>query len=1133
MQTPQEVFRVRRQYNKWVNNQTLEDYALRFTAKRARRWPIHWVAQTALGATAFLALEAIAAALTLNYGFINTLWAMLTVAVIIFITGCPISYYAARYGLDIDLLTRGAGFGYLGSTVTSLIYASFTFIFFAIEAAILASALKALLGIPLEIGYIICAVAVIPIVTHGISAISRFQVGTQSIWIVLQLAAIATVIYFEYSRISDWTRYTPRAAEQSGGFNFVLFGAAASILFSMVAQIGEQVDYLRFMPEKTEKNKKQWWFWLLLAGPGWILIGLVKMLLGSFLAYLAITSGDSFEKAADPTHMYQTVFLHLTNSPTLALSLAAIMVIISQMKINVTNAYAGSIAWSNFFSRVTHSHPGRVVWLVFNVSIALVLMELGIYRALEAILSVFAIVAVSWLSSLAADLMINKTIGLSPKHIEFKRAHLYDINPVGVGSMVIASIAGILCYLGYFGSEIKYAAHFLSIGLCFVLVPFIAWLTDGRYYIARTSDEALKLEPVIETEESTKEIACSICENHFEVEDMSYCPAYQGAICSLCCSLDSRCMDSCKPDARLSEQTFRFVSKVISEKAADFVNSRLGRLITMLLTINLISLSLLSLIYFQMQPASEFEETLLKQSLTAVFFIFLVISGIISWIFLLTHESRVIAQQESNRQTRRLMREIAAHKKTDRALQEAKELAERANVAKSRYLTGISHELRTPLQSVMGYAQLLRQKDDIPQHHKAALNIIHRSGDYLKDLIEGLLDISKIEAGKLEIYRNEVKFIELIDQLNAMFQQQANDKGITFHYRIHNRLPTTVIADEKRVRQVLINVLSNALKYTQKGTVDFDIYYRNQVAEFRISDTGVGIAHKDLERIMAPFERVKSQGSVDISGTGLGLTISRLLVDIMGGELKVESTVGSGSCFTISLMLSSVYVPQERQEVSKKIIGYENDTKTVAVVDDDPNHRNIMESLLQPLGFNTLTAESAEKCMQDIRPKTPDIYLLDVSMNDTNGLELSNQLRESGVNAPIIMISADAEERHRSHNSLLVHDDYFVKPINHDHLVQRMGERLSLQWIYDDSEKRADTSLDAASDPKTYTIPDHDLTRELLAYAQIGYKKGVVEAIEEGRKQKILDENTAQYFAGLAENMRFEFMSKLLEEKLT
>lgn len=172
------------------------------------------------------------------------------------------------------------------------------------------------------------------------------------------------------------------------------------------------------------------------------------MLLDSFLAYLAVTAGDSPERAADPTYMYQMVFNYISSSPALSLVLAGLMVVISQMKINVTNAYAGSIAWSNFFSRLTHSHPGRVVWLLFNVAIALLLMELGLYRALEAILGLFSIVTLSWLGSLSADLMINKPLKLSPSFVEFKRAHLYDINPVGTGSMLLASVTGVLCYLG-------------------------------------------------------------------------------------------------------------------------------------------------------------------------------------------------------------------------------------------------------------------------------------------------------------------------------------------------------------------------------------------------------------------------------------------------------------------------------------------------------------------------------------------------------------------------------------------------------------------------------------------------------------------------------------------------------------
>ena len=183
MSGSQRIVRVRRQYNQWVANQTLEDFALRFTAERARKWSPLRVGHTALAAISFLALEAIGGAITLNYGFTNAALAILVVGALIFLTGLPISYYAAKYGVDIDLLTRGAGFGYIGSTVTSLIYASFTFIFFAIEAVILATALEMCFGIPRPIGYLISAVAIIPLVTYGITLISRFQLWTQPIWV--------------------------------------------------------------------------------------------------------------------------------------------------------------------------------------------------------------------------------------------------------------------------------------------------------------------------------------------------------------------------------------------------------------------------------------------------------------------------------------------------------------------------------------------------------------------------------------------------------------------------------------------------------------------------------------------------------------------------------------------------------------------------------------------------------------------------------------------------------------------------------------------------------------------------------------------------------------------------------------
>src|SRR6266566_4119586 len=458
----QRIDRVRRQYNQWVANQTLEDYALRFTAKSARRWSAARVANTALGAISFLALEAI------------------VVSVIIFVCGLPIAYHAAKCGIDIDLLTRGAGFGYIGSTITSLIYASFTFIFFAIEAVILATALELCFGIPRPVGYLVSAVVIIPLVTHGITLISRIQLWTQPLWIILHILPFAAIAYANPYSFSEWTKFAGEHGDPTGHLDLLLFGTAASVVFSLVAQIGEQVDFLRFLPRDRRTSRTSWWIALLSAGPGWIILGALKLLAGSFLAYFALSHGVTTEHAAEPAHMYLEAFRYVLSQPDLALALTGTFVILSQLKINVTNAYAGSIAWSNFFSRLTHSHPGRVVWLVFNVVVALLLMEIGVYKALEQTLALYSNVAIAWVGALVSDLVVNKPLGLRPPHMEFKRAHLYDINPVGVGAMTIATIVSISAFYGLFGPTAKALSPFVALLVAFVTAPLIAYATDGN-----------------------------------------------------------------------------------------------------------------------------------------------------------------------------------------------------------------------------------------------------------------------------------------------------------------------------------------------------------------------------------------------------------------------------------------------------------------------------------------------------------------------------------------------------------------------------------------------------------------------------------------------------------------------------
>lgn len=530
--------KARRQYNAWVANETLEDYALRYTPPSSRKWSEFIVANTAIGGISFLALEAIGGSIAISYGFTNAFWGILVASAIIFITGIPIAYYAAKYNIDMDLLTRGAGFGYIGSTITSLIYASFTFIFFALEAAIMAQALELYFHLPLAIGYIVCSLVIIPMVVFGITFISQLQLWTQPIWLALMISPYIFVLYKQPEFWSNWLNFGGNSPTGSD-FHPLLFGAAASVSFSLIAQIGEQVDYLRFMPEKTTNNRPKWWIAVILAGPGWVIIGGFKQLGGSFLTSVAVNYGFDMAKANEPILMYLSGFQAMFSNPGVVLAVATIFVLISQIKINVTNAYAGSLAWSNFFSRLTHAHPGRIVWLVFNIAIALLLMELGIFHTLQKVLGFYSNIAIAWIGALVADLVVNKPIGISPPYIEFKRAYLYNINPVGFGSMLIASIVSIVAFLGVLGPVAQAFSPFIALGLAFVLAPIIALLTKGKYYIAREDTELHKLG-------DRNPISCSICEYEYQQEDMAYCPVYDGPICSLCCTLDARCHDSCK-----------------------------------------------------------------------------------------------------------------------------------------------------------------------------------------------------------------------------------------------------------------------------------------------------------------------------------------------------------------------------------------------------------------------------------------------------------------------------------------------------------------------------------------------------------------------------------------------------------
>jgi signal transduction histidine kinase/CheY-like chemotaxis protein len=1116
----QAILRERRQYNQWVANETMEDYALRFTATKARKWSTFRVANTALGTVSFLVLEAIGATITLKYGVTNAVTAILIVGAIIFALGLPVSYYAAKYGVDIDLLTRGAGFGYIGSTITSLIYASFTFIFFALEAAIMARAVELCFGLPLGLSYLISALIVIPLVTYGFTFLSRFQFWTQFIWLGLQLIPLIYLGTHGLLSIGEWSGYSGSLGPEDGHFDLMLFGAAASVVFALVPQNAEQVDYLRFLPRQRKGRHWQWWTALVCAGPGWIVPGVVKMLVGSFLAVLLVKSGMSFADAAQPAQMYLFVFERALDNPEVAIAVVGIFVVVSQLKINVTNAYAGSLAWSNFFSRLTHTHPGRVVWVVFNVTLAWLLMELGIYETLERTLGLYSNIPVAWMGAIAADLAINKPLGLSPRHIEFKRAYLFDINPVGVGGMLLASIIAIATYAGVFGDDYHGLAPFVALGVSLVTVPLLAFLTKGRFYLARPQPER--------GTQTTEEIKCCICEHHFEPEDMASCPFYSGPICSLCCSLDVRCNDLCRDGARFSEQWSRLITFALPTFVTRHLDRRLAKYLGLVLLCSCGAALTLATLYVQMASVPSTPHSLLADTLLNVFFVLVIVIAIVVWPFLLANESSRAARAETRHQTNMLMQEIEAHQRTDLELQKAKEAADASSLAKSKYIQGISHELRTPLNAVLGYAQLLEANDAVAPHFKHGVRVIRRSADHLSSLVDGLLDISMIEAGRLQIYRDEVRLHDFLDQIVDMFSLQAKENGLEFTFEAPPNLPELVYIDGKRLGQILINLLQNAIRGTKQGGVTLRIGYASQVARFEIEDTGIGISPEDMERIFRPFERIETPNHPAKHGTGLGLTITRLLTEAMGGEITVKSTPGVGSCFSVRLMLSAVPETRYMRNIPRNpVVGYTGQRKTVLVVDDDPDHIAFMKDTLSSLGFSVAVAESGTECLDMAAETDPDAVLLDISMPGIDGWETARRLRAAAKRRiPIIIISADPRQESQRAISAEDHDAYLMKPLRHSVLLDTLKNLMDVEWIEAPPDRTEAAAPRAAAPQK---IPSGIHLASLKRMGEIGHIRGILAKLDEIGAAEPDTAPTLFYLRRLAEDCDLDGYNNMIE----
>jgi signal transduction histidine kinase/purine-cytosine permease-like protein len=1016
----------------------------------------------------------------------------------------------------------------------------------------MAYALELALDIPPTWGYLICAVVVIPLVTHGVSTISRLQIWTQPIWLVMLVVPFVFVMVRDPQAFTGITHYAGEKGA-AGVFDLHLFGAALTVGIALITQMGEQADYLRFMPQRTAANRWSWWSGVLVGGPGWVVLGVAKMLGGAYLAYLAIQHSVPIDRAVDPNQMYLAAYEYVFPTLGWAVAATAVFVVVSQIKINVTNAYAGSLAWSNFFSRLTHSHPGRVVWVLFNSVIAFMLMEMNVFQALGEVLGLYSNIAIAWMMAVVADLVINKPLGLSPKGIEFKRAHLYDINPVGVGAMAMASVLSILAYLGLFGELAKAFSAVVALVTAMVTSPLIAWLTQGRYYLARPGVDAAPGDSSLPGSYVRLQARqCVICEREYEAPDMAHCPAYQGAICSLCCTLDARCGDMCKPHANLATQWSGALRWLLPRRVWPFLDTGLGHFLLLMLVIVPLLATVFGMFYKQELGAllafgeqRIAVEEALRSGFSKTFAALMLMSGIVAWWLVLAHKSRQVAQEESNRQTHLLMREIESHRQTDEALQDAKLLAERAkqaaeaaNQAKSRYISAISHELRTPLNSILGYAQLMGEDASIPAHRKQAVSVIKRGGEHLLSLIEGTLDMAHIESGKLTLNVKPMQFANGMHEIASMFELQASAKGLRFRFEVQGSIPDWVRADEKRVRQIFINLLGNAIKFTQTGGVTLRLRYAREMAHVEVVDTGPGMAQDDLDRIFDPFTRGPSAAGAS-TGAGLGLTIAKMLTDLMGGELTASTTQGLGSVFRVRLFLPELHLPASAAQnhaasPRKPRLGYAGARRKVLVVDNEEADRELLVSLLEPLGFEVRTAASGHDCLDLLAAGLqPDVVLLDLAMPGIDGWETLRRLRGNpalgGLHPHVAIVSANAFDRGLDNGLGLPPEDFIVKPVRHTELLDWLERKLALQWV---DPLRLPTSAGPAPGPDAEVLPSPADCQALLALAHLGFYRGIVNKLDAIAMAQPQCRAFTQSMAALARQYQFETMAAQLQKAL-
>ncbi|MEI1376912.1 ATP-binding protein [Nostoc sp. UHCC 0926] len=493
-----------------------------------------------------------------------------------------------------------------------------------------------------------------------------------------------------------------------------------------------------------------------------------------------------------------------------------------------------------------------------------------------------------------------------------------------------------------------------------------------------------------------------------------------------------------------------------------------------------------------------------------------------------------------------LSTEIVERKRIEKQLRFAEEVAQNSSQAKSEFLANMSHELRTPLNGILGFTQILQRTESLTEKGRKGVGIIYQCGSHLLTLINDVLDLSKIEARKLELHPVDFYLPAFIDSVTEICRIRAEQKVIAFHIELDPDLPTGIHADEKRLRQVLINLLGNAIKFTHQGSVTFKVQVVGQESNangqtnykirFQVIDTGTGITSEQAEKIFQPFEQVGNQKQQS-EGTGLGLAISQKIVLLLGGQIQVESEFGKGSTFWFEAKLpeSKDWAKVSRVVEQGTIIDYQGQRRTILIADDRWENRSVIVNLLEPVGFTVVEASQGEEAWEQALAHKPDLIITDLVMPILDGFELINRLRESRQFKEIAIIASSASVfAIDQHKSIDVGADVFLpKPVEAETLLEMLRQFLQLEWIFDgkvDAIKKTYTG--GLDQPNEMIYPAKEVLEQLLELAQDGDIQSILEITQQ---LSVADEQLsifAQQIVQLASNFQLKRLETFIKQYL-